>query len=309
MSPTEQTSTSARLFTAFTGNAYLLLVIAPLLWGGNAVAGRLAAAYWEPFTLTSIRWGVASIILLPFAWRPLIEDWPVLKRSWPVLFVLGAFGMSLFNLFMYLALKHTTAINASIEQASMPIFIMLLNFIFLSQRVRVLQLVGVSVTLVGVLLTATAGEPLNFFTNGLNRGDAIMLLASVFYALYTFGLRWRPKVHWMSFMCVISISAFIMTIPFASWELSRSSFELPTYPGWLILVYVVIFPTVISQLAYARGVELIGSNRAGLFINLVPIFGSLLAVLIVGERFQWFHAAGLVLVLGGIALAERNAGR
>ena len=286
-----------------------MLVIAPLLWGGNAVAGRLAAAYWEPFTLTSIRWGVASIILLPFAWRPLIEDWPVLKRSWPVLFVLGAFGMSLFNLFMYLALKHTTAINASIEQASMPIFIMLLNFIFLSQRVRVLQLVGVSVTLVGVLLTATAGEPLKFFTNGLNRGDAIMLLASVFYALYTFGLRWRPKVHWMSFMWVISISAFIMTIPFASWELSRSSFELPSYPGWLILIYVVIFPTVISQLAYARGVELIGSNRAGLFINLVPIFGSLLAVLIVGERFQWFHAAGLVLVLGGIALAERNAGR
>ena len=309
MSPTEQSSTSAGLFSAFTSNAYLLLVIAPLLWGGNAVAGRLAAAHWEPFTLTSIRWGVASIILLPFAWRPLIEDWPVLKRSWPVLFVLGAFGMSLFNLFMYLALKHTTAINASIEQASMPVIIMLLNFIFLSQRVRVLQLVGVSVTLVGVLLTATAGEPLNFFTNGLNRGDAIMLLASVFYALYTFGLRWRPKVHWMSFMWVISISAFIMTIPFASWELSRSPFELPAYPGWLILIYVVIFPTVISQLAYARGVELIGSNRAGLFINLVPIFGSLLAVLIVGERFQWFHAAGLVLVLGGIALAERNAGR
>ena len=297
------------MFSALTSNAYLLLILAPLLWGGNAVAGRLAASHWEPFTLTSIRWGIATLILLPFAWRPLIADWPVLKRYWPVLFALGAFGMSLFNLFMYLALKHTSAINASIEQASMPIVIMLLNFVFLSQRVSALQMVGVAVTLIGVLVTATAGEPLSFFRNGLNRGDAIMLLACLFYAVYTFGLRWRPKVHWMSFMWVISVSAFTMTIPFASWELSQAPFEMPAIQGWLIVVYVVIFPTVISQLAYARGVELIGSNRAGLFVNLVPIFGSLLAVLIVGERFQWFHGAGLVLVLGGIALAERNAER
>jgi len=256
-----------------------------------------------------VRWGVATLILLPFAWRPLKADWPVLKRRWPVLFLLGAFGMSLFNLFMYLALNHTTAINVSIEQASMPVVIILLNFVFLSQRVGVLQLTGVMITLIGVLVTATAGEPLSFFTSGLNRGDAVMLIACLFYAIYTFGLRWRPKVNWMSFMWVISISAFTMTIPFAAWELSNAPFEVPAFEGWLILVYVVIFPTVISQLSYARGVDLIGSNRAGLFINLVPIFGSVLAVLLVGERFQWFHAAGLVLVLSGIALAERFAVR
>jgi len=295
LSPTElpsDSSAKSSLFGALTGNAYLLLILAPLLWGGNAVAGRLASSHWEPFTLTSIRWAVATLLLLPFAWRGLKADWPVLKTKWPVLFALGAFGMSLFNLFMYLALNHTTAINASIEQASMPVAIMLLNFVFLSQRVGVIQIVGVVLTLIGVLITATAGEPLSFFTNGLNRGDAIMLLACLFYALYTFGLRWRPPVQWMSFMWVISISAWVMTLPFAAWELSQAPFQMPAFNGWLILVYVVIFPTILSQLAYARGVELIGSNRAGLFINLVPIFGSLLAVLIVSERSATLPASG-----------------
>ncbi len=106
-------------------------------------------------------------------------------------------------------------------------------------------------------------------------------------------------------MWVISISAFIITIPFAGWELAQGKFTLPGFSGWLVLLYVLIFPTIISQLAFARGVEMIGSNRAGLFVNLVPIFGSLLAVLILSEQFRWFHLVGLVLVLAGITLAEK----
>ncbi len=288
-------------------NAYLLLIIAPLLWGGNAVAGRLATSDWQPFTLTSVRWLCAAILLLPFAIGPLKRDWPVLKSKLWLLFLLGGFGMAMFNLFMYWALTYTTAINVSIEQASMPMLIMLANFIFLSQRVRWLQIVGLILTLFGVLVTATAGEPGQFFSEGLNKGDAIMLVGCLFYAGYTFGLRWRPAIHWMSFMWVIAVSAFIITIPFAGWELAQGEFTMPSLSGWLVLVYVLIFPTIISQLAFARGVEMIGGNRAGLFVNLVPIFGSLLAVLILNEQFRWFHLAGLMLVLAGITLAERAA--
>ncbi len=294
-------------FRGLVNNAYLLLIIAPLLWGGNAVAGRLATADWQPFTLTSVRWLCASLFLLPFALGPLQRDWPVLKHSLWLLFVLGAFGMAAFNLLMYLALNHTTAINTSIEQASMPVLIMLANFIFLSQRVRLLQIVGLIMTLLGVLITATAGEPGRFFSEGMNKGDTIMLLGCVFYAAYSFGLRWKPKIHWMSFMWVISVSAFIMTIPFAGWELAQGNASMPSAQGWLVLLYVIIFPTVVSQLSYARGVELLGSNRAGLFVNLVPIFGSLLAVLILGEVFRWYHFTGLLLVLAGIGLAEHAA--
>lgn len=295
------------LTQAIFGNAYLLLVIAPLFWGGNAVAGRFAVGEWQPFTITSLRWLTVAVLLLPFAWQPLKRDWLLIKEHWRTLFLLGSLGMSGFSLLMYWALNYTTAINVSIEQASMPVLIMLANFFILAQRVRALQIVGLLISVLGVLVTATAGEPASFFTKGLNKGDAIMLVACVFYAGYTFGLRWRPPIHWLSFLCIISASAFIMTIPFAAWELNHQEFVMPGIKGWMVLVYLLIFPTLISQLSHARGVELIGSNRASLFLNLVPIFGSLLAVLILGEAFRWYHFLGLTMVLAGIAMAEKAA--
>lgn len=295
------------LLQSLFGNAYVLLVIAPLFWGGNAVAGRFAVGEWQPFTLTSVRWLLVFFLLLPFAYCALKKDWPVIKEHALFLFLLGSMGMAGFSLLMYWALNHTTAINVSIEQASMPVLIMIMNFVILSQRVRWLQIVGLVATLFGVLLTTTGGQPSRFISEGLNRGDAIMLLACVFYAGYTFGLRWRPKIHWLSFLCIISISAFITTIPFVGWELTQQPFEMPGTPGLLILLYVLIFPTIISQLCHARGVELIGSNRASLFLNLVPIFGSVLAVILLRETFHWYHLVGLTMVLLGIGLAEKAA--
>ncbi len=215
--------------------------------------------------------------------------------------------MALFNLTMYTALNYTTAINVSIEQAAMPVMIMLANFFLFSQRATALQLIGLSCSIVGVLVTTTAGRPWVFFTDGLNFGDAIMLVACVFYASYTIGLRWRPKVHWLTFMWMISISASAMTIPFALWEWQQLDVSFPPLKGWGVIIYIIMFPTILSQIFYARGVELIGGNRAGQFINLVPIFGSLLAILILRERFQWFHAVGLIMVVGGIWLAEKFA--
>ncbi len=289
------------------GNAYLLLVLATLGWAGNAVAGKLASTEWEPFTLTCVRWFLAFALLMPFAWRHIKPGWEWLGRDCLYLMGLGAFGMALFNLCMYLALHHTTAINVSIEQASMPVMIILLNFIVMSQRTHWLQLVGVALTIFGVLVTATEGQPSRFFSAGLNRGDLIMLLGCVFYAVYTFGLRWRPKVHWMVFMWLVAAGAFLMTIPFALYEINQLGLVIPATKGWLIMLYIVIVPSIACQLAFARGVELIGGNRAGLFINLVPVFGSLLAVLILSEQFRIHHGLGMALVIGGILLAEQFA--
>ena len=288
-------------------NAYVLLTLATLLWGGNSVAGKLASFDWQPFTITSARWLLTAFLLLPFAWPHLKRDWQILTTDWKTLAALGAFGMALFNLLMYLALNHTSAINVSIEQASMPVMIMLANFVLFSQRTSALQITGLICSIVGVLVTTTGGKPWLFFTEGLNFGDAVMLLACVFYAGYTIGLRWRPKVHWLTFIWMISVSAFAMTIPFFVWEIQQQPFTVPPAKGWLVVGYVIIFPTIVSQIFYARGVELIGGNRAGQFINLVPIFGSLLAILILNEKFHWYHAAGLIMVVGGIWLAEKYA--
>lgn len=289
--------------------AYLLLCTTTLLWGGNAVAGKLAASYWPPFLLTSARWALATVIIAPFAWRGLQQDWPVIRRHWRLLFLLGAVGMCIFNIGLYTALNYTTVINVSIEQAGMPVFIMLANFVFLAQRTTAWQLVGLALSIAGVLITATHGKPWTFFSEGLNRGDALMVLACLAYASYTFGLRWKPPMNWLSFLFCIAVAAFLTSLPFVYWEMRSTPWPEPGTNGWLLMLYIVVFPTVVAQSMYAMGVGLIGGNRAGLFINLVPVFGSLLAVLIVGESFRGYHAIGMVLVIGGILLAERSASR
>lgn len=289
------------------GNAYALLILATLGWGANAVAGKLATNGWEPFTLTGLRWLLVALVVLPFAWRHIRKDAAVIQKHWWGFLLFCGGLMALFNLLMFQALHFTTAINVSIEQASMPLFIILANFIVLSQRVTFLQMVGVTVSIIGVLVTSSHGAPLKILAEGLNRGDAIMLVACFMYAAYTFALRWKPGVHWLSFMFIIAVGATLMSVPFALYEQSHTPFTSPGAMGWLILVFIVIVPSIVCQLSFARAVELIGGNRAGLFINLVPLFGSLLAVIIIGERFEWFHAVGLVMVVGGILLAERFA--
>ncbi len=270
------------------------------------MAGRLGSLDWQPMTLTFARWLLASLVILPFAWHKTRADWPTIRTNGALLFALGAVGLGGFNMLLYLALTKTTAVNASILQAYMPAFIFILNFVVLGVRVRALQLLGLLVSMIGVLVTCTRGNPAAFFNEGFNTGDVIMLMACVVYAGYTFGLRWRPNIDWMSFMLVVFTGATIAATPFMIYELVTQPFSVPGWRGWAVLCYAVLFPTFCSQLFYAKGVAAIGGNRAGLFINLVPIFGSVLAVLILQELFQWFHAVGLLLVVGGILVAERS---
>ncbi len=290
-------------------NPYFVLVMATLFWGGNAIAGKLASLDWQPFTITFTRWLIVAIIVIPFAKDHIRKDWPVIRKNWGVLCLLSAFSMALFNLLMYLALHFTSAINVSIEQASMPAMIMLANFLILSQRITLLQLIGLISSIAGVLVICTSGDVTSLIDQGVNRGDAYMLLACAFYAAYTFGLRWKPELHWLSFIWVLAIGATAMSLPWAAWEWHTTEISMPGATGWLVLLYIIVFPTIVSQIFYARGVQLIGGNRAGLFINLVPIFGSLLAILILREKFHFFHGIGLVLVVGGIMVAERFSSR
>ena len=176
-------------------NPYFVLVMATLFWGGNAIAGKLESQDWQPFTVTLTRWLIVAIILIPFAKDHIRKDWPVIRKNWLVLCLLSAFSMALFNLLMYLALHFTSAINVSIEQASMPAMIMLANFLILSQRISFLQMIGLLASIIGVLIICTGGDISSLFRHGVNRGDAYMLLACAFYAAYTFGLRWRPDLH------------------------------------------------------------------------------------------------------------------
>ena len=290
-------------------SAYIFLLLTTLLWGGNSVAGKLAVDHVSPMTLVFLRWVLAVAILLPIGWRTIQEDWPVVRRHWFVLAALGASGFTLFNTIFYTALNYTTAINVSIEQAAIPIVIILANFALFRLRVRPLQIVGVARTVIGVALTASHGDLGQLLKLQLNFGDAIMLVAVLCYSLYSVGLRLKPAIRWQSLMLALSIAALLISVPFFVWEIVAGRVIVPDAAGWALTLYTALGASVISQVLYIKGNELIGANRAGLFINLVPIFGTLLSVLIVGEQFHLYQALALALVLGGIGLAEYSGSR
>lgn len=289
--------------------AYVLLALTTLFWGGNAVAGKLAVGHISPMLLTGARWALACACLLPFAWPRLKQDWTVARKSLLLLFVLGGVGFSAYNLAFYTALLHTTAVNGSIEHAAMPLVVFVLNFLIFGTRVTGLQVVGFLLSVVGVGVAASHGDPHRLLALDLNRGDALMMLAVLFYGGYTVMLRYKPAIHWQTMIVALTFSATITSVPFIVYEFASGSGIWPDTQGWLIVVYTVVFPSLLAQSFYIRGVELIGANRAGLFINLVPIFGTLLAIMIIGEAFEPFHALAIVLVLGGIGLAEWSGRR
>ncbi len=287
-------------------NAYVLLLLTTLFWGGNAVAGKLAVGHISPMLLTTLRWGLACVVLAAFGWPRLKADWAVIRKRLGYLTLLSSAGFTAFNLSLYSALLYTSAINVSIEQAGMPMLIFVANFILFHLRVSWAQIVGFVVSLAGVVLTAAHGEPAKLLDLDVNFGDALMLVAIVLYGGYTVALRYKPAIHWKSLMLVMCVAAFVSSIPFAAWEITTDRAIWPDARGWAIVVYTAILPSIISQAFYIRGVELIGANRAGLFINLVPIFGTLLSIAILGEDFHLYHAVALVMVLGGIWLAEHS---
>lgn len=288
---------------------YLILTTVALLWAGNAIAGKMAAGHISPMLLTLVRWFLATLIVAPFALPHVRRDWPLIRPRLVYLSLLGAVGFASFNAIFYLAANSTTAINITIEQSAMPLVVFLANFILFRTRVAWLQIVGFAVTLVGVAVTTANGDLTTLLSLDLNRGDALMMLAVLFYGGYTVALRFKPPIHWLSTIFVLSFASLAISIVFAGIELALGLTRLPDLQGAAAALYTVIFPSLIAQSLYIRGVEMIGPNRANLFINLVPVFGALLAVVIVGEVLHPFHIVALACVLGGITLAERGARR
>lgn len=290
-------------------NAYILLLLTTLFWGANAVAGKLAVGHLSPLLLTTLRWAMASLVVFAIGLPQLRRDWSVVRRHLMLLFALGTAGFTLFNAAMYSALTYTTAINVSIEQAGVPMFIFAANFLLYRMGVSWGQIVGFTLSLLGVALTASHGEIGRLLELDVNFGDALMLVAVLLYSGYTVALRYKPMIHWQSLMLMLCTAAFVSSLPFAAWEIASGTAVFPDARGWTIAAFTAIFPSILSQVFYIRGVELIGANRAGLFINLVPIFGTLLSILILGEAFRPYHAVAMALVLGGIWLAEHSGRR
>ncbi|MCO5070991.1 MAG: DMT family transporter [Rhizobiaceae bacterium] len=286
--------------------AYILLLLTCLFWGGNSVAGKVAVGNVSPMLLTALRWGIAFLILLVLGWPRIRNDLTKLRESWIFLLLAGMFGFTVFTVALYGSLVFTTAVNTSIEQAAVPMVIFVANFVLFRLKVSITQVLGFLISIGGVMVVASHGELSRLLALDVNKGDAIMLVAVLVYGVYSVTLRWKPDVHWQSLMAGLTFSAFITALPFVAIEAAYGAVITPTPMGWAVVAYTATLPSIISQMFFIRGVEMIGSNRAGLFINLVPICGTLLSLVILGEEFHSYHAIALVMALGGIWLAERG---
>jgi drug/metabolite transporter (DMT)-like permease len=287
------------------GQPYLLLVLTTLFWGGNVVAGKLAVGEVSPMAVTFLRWLISAATLCLFARFAIAAEWRRLVPAWRYILIMGFIGFTGFNVLFFAAAYYTSAVNIAIIQGSTPIMV-LIGTLFLGARLRLLQGLGVLATIIGVVITASHGDWHILSALTFNRGDTWLLIASIFYAGYTLALRWRPQVSAIVFFAALSMAATLTSVPLIIGESLMGKLQWPTPWGWLILLYIVLLPSLLCQIFYIRGIELIGPGRAGTFYNLVPIFGAVLSTLILDEPFALYHVVALALVLGGIGLAERS---
>ena len=306
MSASDQTSGAASPGSWLANQPYLLLSITALCWAGNAIVGRLAAGHIPPVTLSFLRWTFAFLIILPFAWKHLKRDWGAIRRHLGTMIVLSVTGIGAFNTLQYWALEHTQALNTLLLQSAGPLFVAIWSLILLGVRLTLAQAGGIVLSMTGVLVILLHGDLTALASIQFNKGDIIFTVAMVIFGLYSVLTLKRPNIHGLSFVGFTFGCGAACLIPLWIWELfARPVMQLDT-ANLLSLFYVAVFPSTLAYLCFNRGVRLIGANRAAPFFHVVPVFGSAMAIVFLGERPQLFHIIGFALVLTGVFVASRK---
>jgi drug/metabolite transporter (DMT)-like permease len=285
---------------------YLLLSITAACWAGNAVVGKLAAGHIAPVTLSFLRWSLAFLIILPFAWTHLVRDWAAIRSKLGLMILLSATGIGAFNTMQYWALEHTQAINTLLLQPTAPLFVATWSLVLVGVRLTLAQAAGIVLSLVGVLVIMLHGDLTTLKDVDFNRGDLIFVLALFIFGLYSVLMARRPAMHSLSFVGFTFGCGAACMIPLFIREVATQPFMTIDVPNLLTLVYVALFPSTIAYLCFNRGVQMIGPNRAAPFFHLVPVFGTVMSIVFLGERPQLFHFIGFALVLTGVFVASRR---
>ena len=281
-----------------------MLMLANLFWAGNVVLGRGIAGVVPPIALAYWRWTGAFLVAVGFAWPYLKQDAPVLLRHWRMMLLLSATGIASYNTMSYIGLTSTTALNVLLLQSAGPLIIIVWAFALFGDRPTLWQSAGVLLSLTGVAIIAANGSLERLLHLSLNRGDVWVLAAMVIYGVYAAVFRVRPATHALSFLVATMGVGSLMILPFYLWEIAQGGRIVAGLPAWLAMAYIAVFPSFIAYLFFNRGIELIGAARAGQSWHLMPVFGSILAVLFLGETFYLYHAIGIALITAGIVLAS-----
>jgi drug/metabolite transporter (DMT)-like permease len=287
--------------------ALLLLALANLLWSGNWIAGRALRETFDPITLNFWRWLIAAVVLAPFALPLLRGKAPIVHRHAGILVLLSLIGIVAFHCLVYLGLRSTTAVNAVLMNSSMPLFIVLCSWIIERERASPRQIAGMLVSLAGIGIILSRGEPGALLELELHPGDAWILLAMPVWGVYSVLLKRRPQeLGGLEFLFVIALAGVVVLAPAAAAIMLHSP---PAYPGpgeALSVLYIALGASLLAYICWNRGVAVVGANAAGITVHLLPAFGTVLAIILLGESFAGFHAAGITIILAGVLLAARK---
>ncbi len=287
--------------------AYACLVVAALTWGGTWVVVRGVRDDIPPIAIAFWRWVAAAMILLPFAWRHLVIDWPKYRGHWPAVLTLGAIGTVTFAALGALGVQYTTATNASLINSITPVFCFVFSVVLLGTPVTGRFTAAMLLCLIGVLCITAQGRIETILALDFNQGDLLVLLASIGWAAYSVGLRWMPQgINPLAFLLIVSVIGLALWAPFYAIEILGGRTASMNWQTAGVAFSLGLFPSVIAYIGWNYAVPRVGAHIAALFGNLVPVFGIALAIIILGESMQLYHAVGMALIFAGLFLVSRG---
>jgi len=288
--------------------AYLFLTLSALFWSGNFIVGKAASIYEiPPFSLNFYRWLFAFLILLPFTYKEVIEKKDYIFQNLGFFIILGITSITIFNSIVYYSLYYTQVISGVLMISTIPVWIMFIASILKIEKTNLFQIIGVILSLTGVLFIITKADIEIVKNLNFNKGDLSMIVAMLAWAIYSALLRKKTHpISQMTLLEIIIICGFLFLIPVYFIEMSLGSKIVVGIPFILTLGYVVLFPGIFAFLFWIKGIDIIGANRAGVFLHLMPIFGALMAMIIFKEKFMFYHFLGAIFIIAGITLSNKN---
>ena len=286
----------------------MLLALTSLFWAGNMVIGRAVADAMSPIALAYWRWIIVVGVLAPFCWREVVARRAVLLRSWRILLLLSVMSTGLYSALTYWSLHYTTATNTTLLNSTIPIWVTVASWILLKHLPPARALLGFLISLAGVLFIVAHGHPGTLFTLAPNVGDLIILLALFLWGFYAVLLRYRPaELSPLGYVFVTAVIGTVIATPVFLLDHALSATPDLSWQALAAIGYFALFSSLAATLCYNNAIDRVGPVHASLFIHLVPLFGSLLAIAFLGERPGWQHLIGMALILSGILQARRAA--
>ena len=288
--------------------AYLLLIFTTIFWSGNFIVGKAASLYQiPPFSLNFYRWFFAGLILLPFTFKELINNKNYIFKNIGFFIILGISSITIFNSIVYYSLYYTQVISGVLMISTIPVWIIFIASILNIEKTNAFQIIGVGLSLIGVIFIITKAD-LNLIKNlDFNKGDLSMIVAMFAWAVYSALLKKKKyEISQLALLQVVIILGLIFLIPIYFIEMNLGHLIVLELPFYLTLSYVVIFPGLLAFFFWIKGISIIGANRAGVFLHLMPIFGAIMAMIIFDEKFMYYHLLGAIFILAGITLSNKK---